>query len=186
MRRTAGWSTKARSGERVERYECPAKASYLRCGLKAASMAYPDGVPLNMNTPDPAAAPTCCRQRTFGLPEEAQPKLRQKHRWGSDDWITDYARRTYVEGGFGELRNPALGALTRGCFAVIGIIKVTLMLAALVAASNARRLTRWAANQDLVSEDPALAQVTDDDWAFDEPARFTTTGTDPPTAATPT
>lgn len=53
-----------------------------------------------------------------------------KHRWGSDEWITDYARRTYVEAGFGEFRNPALGALARGTFCVIGIIKVTFMLAA--------------------------------------------------------
>ena len=42
------------------------------------------------------------------IPEEAQGKLRQQHRWGTDEWIRDYARRTYVEGSFGELRNPAL------------------------------------------------------------------------------
>ncbi len=100
------------------------------------------------------------------MPEDAQGKLRQKHRWGSDDWIRDYTRRTYVEAGFGELRNPALGALgalARGKFCVIGIIKVTLLLAALVAASNARRLATWAARQDRVTNDPALATVTDDD-----------------------
>lgn len=185
MRRTQGWTEKKRSGVRVERYECPAEAGFVRCPLKPASMAYPDDVPLNLNPPDPATAPTCCTQRTIELPEEAQGKLRQKHRWGSDDWIKDYARRTYVEGGFGELRNPALGALARGKFCVIGIIKVTLMLAALVAASNARRLATWANNQGLLSDDPALALISDDDWAFEEIDPSSTTGTDPPATATP-
>ena len=89
------------------------------------------------------------------LPEAAQGKNRQKYRRGSDDWIREYVRRTYVEAGFGELRNPALGAHARGKFAVIGIIKVTLMLAALVAASNARRLVAWAQRTGIVACDPA-------------------------------
>lgn len=185
MRRVQGWSEKKRTGERVERYECPADAGYLRCPLKPASMNYPDDVPLNMHPPDPATAPTPCTQRTFELPEEAQAKLRQTHRWGTDTWIKDYARRTYVEAGFGELRNPALGALARGAFCVMGIIKVTLMLAALVVASNVRRLATWATNQGLISDDPVLAPVTDDDWAFEEIDVRTTTTTDPPAAATP-
>lgn len=186
MRRTQGWTTKKRRGVRVERYECPAEARFVRCPLKPHTMAYPDDVPLNLNPPDPPDAPTCCTQRTIELPEEAQGKLRQKHRWGSDDWIKDYARRTYVEGGFGELRNPALGALARGKFCVIGIIKVTLMLAALVAASNARRLATWAANHDLRSDDPALAPP-DTETAFEEfdPVTMQRVGTDPPAAATP-
>ena len=91
MRRTQGWTEKKRTGTRVERYECPAEAGYLRCPVKPHTMAYPDDIPLNLNPPDPATAPTCCTQRTIELPEEAQGKLRQKHRWGSDDWIRDHA-----------------------------------------------------------------------------------------------
>ena len=179
------WTEKKRTGERVERYECPAEAGFVRCPLKPASMLYPDDVPLNLNPPDPAVAPACCTQRTIEVPEEALGKLRQKHRWGSDAWIKDYARRTYVEGGFGELRNPALGGLGRGKFCVIGLIKVTLMLAALVAASNARRLAAWAATHGIDSEEPALASATDDDWAFEELDPNTTSGTDPPASTTP-
>ncbi len=185
MRRTQGWTTKKRTGERAERYECPAEAGYIRCPLKPASMAYPDDVPLNLNPPDPTTAPTCGHQRTVELPEDAQGKLRQKYRWGSDDWIADFTRRTYVEGGFGELRNPALGALARGKFCVTGIIKVTFMLAALIAASNMRRLATWAATHNIDSDDPALAPVTDDDWAFEELDQRATTGADPPAASTP-
>jgi hypothetical protein len=59
------------------------------------------------------------------------------------------------------------------------------MLAALVAASNARRLATWAERTGIDSDDPALAPVTDDDWAFEELGPNTTTGTDPPTSATP-
>ena len=185
MRRTAGWTTKKRTGERVERFECPAEAGYLRCPLKPASMLFPDDIPLNLHPPDPASAPKCCTQRTIELPEAAQGKLRQTHRWGSDSWIKDYTRRTYVEGSFGELRNPALGALARGKFCIIGLIKVTLMLAALAAASNARRITTWATNQQVISDDPALAPVTDDDWAFEELGPDLNTGTDPPPATAP-
>lgn len=186
MRRTQSWAEKKRSGVRVERYECPAEAGYVRCPLKPHTMLYPDDVPLNLNPPDPATAPSCCTQRTIELPEEAQGKLRQSHPWGTDPWIKDYARRTYVEGSFGELRNPALGDLSRGLFAILGIIKVSIMLAALVAVSNARRIVAWATDRGIVSDDPALVPVTDDDYAFEAVDPNTTTGTDPPAATAPT
>ncbi|MCO5322611.1 MAG: hypothetical protein M9922_14560 [Microthrixaceae bacterium] len=185
FRRTSGWTTKKRSGERVERYECPAEAGQMRCPLKAHSMAYPDDVPAVLNPPDPATAPTCCSQRTVELGEDAQGKLRQEHRWGTDTWIKAYGRRTFVEGGFGVLRNPALGGLSRGLFCIIGRIKVTLWLAALVAATNIAALAHWATRTGVDSDDPALAPITDDDWAFEELDPNTTTGTDPPAAATP-
>ena len=41
MRRTQGWTEKKRTGERVERYECPAEAGFVRCPLKPASMLVP-------------------------------------------------------------------------------------------------------------------------------------------------
>ena len=185
FRRTSGWTTKKRSGERVERYECPAEAGQMRCPLKAHSMAYPDDVPAVLNPPDPATAPTCCSQRTVELGEDAQGKLRQEHRWGTDTWIKAYGRRTFVEGGFGVLRNPALGGLSRGLFCIIGRIKVTLWLAALVAATNIAALASWATRTGVDGDDPALAPITDDDWAFEELDPSSTTGTDPPPAATP-
>lgn len=51
----------------------------------------------------------------------------------------------------------------------------------------ARRVlgTLKANNQGLLSNDPALAMATDDDWAFEELDAFATTGTDPPRSATP-
>lgn len=186
FRRTQGWRTKARTGEREERYECPAEAGQVRCALKPATMHYPGDVPQVLNPPAAGSAPTCCTQRTVALGEDAQGKLRQDLRWGTDTWIEAYNRRTFVEGGFGVLRNPAVGALTRGLFCIIGRIKVTLWLAALVAAINMRALAAWATRTGVDNVDPALGPVTDDDWAFEELDPTQTSGTDPPVVATPT
>lgn len=185
MRRTQGWRTKARTGERYERYECPAEAGLLRCPHKADSLNYPTDVPLVLNPPDLAVAPTACSQRTFELGEDAQGKLRQEHRWGSDPWIGEYNRRTYVEGGFGVLRNPAVGWLSRGLFCVVGRIKVTLWLTALTAAINIRAISKWAQRTGITSDDPVLAAPVGEDHGFEELDPDTTTGTDPPTATTP-
>jgi len=54
----------------------------------------------------PATAPTACSQRTIELPEEAQGKLRQRNRWGTSEWITEYNRRTYIEGTAGVTDAP--------------------------------------------------------------------------------
>ncbi len=185
FRRTSGWTTKKRTGERVERYECPAVAGQMRCPHKPVSMRYPDDVPLNLTPPELATAPACCTQRTVELGEDAQGKLRQELRWGGDPWIVGFNRRTFVEGGFGTLRNPAIGGLTRGLFCIIGRIKVTLWLAALVAAVNMRALVAWAARAGVASDDPALAPATDDDWAFEELDPSQTSGTDPPRVPAP-
>lgn len=185
FRRTQGWRTKARTGEREERYECPAEAGQVRCALKPATMHYPADVPRVLNPPPANTAPVCCSQRTVALGEDAQGKLRQDLRWGTDAWIETYNRRTFIEGGFGVLRNPAVGALTRGLFCIIGLVKVTLWLAALVAAVNMRALAAWAARTGADSIDPALAPISDDDWAFEELDPTQTSGTDPPAASSP-
>lgn len=185
MRRTQGWRTKARTDERYERYECPAEAGQVRCPHKPDSLNYPTDIPLVLNPPDLETAPTACHQRTFELGEDAQGKLRQEHRWGSDAWIGEYNRRTYVEGGFGVLRNPAIGGLTRGLFCVIGRIKVTLWLTALTAAINIRAIAQWAARTGIESDDPVLAPPVGEDHGFEELDPETTTGTDPPEASAP-
>lgn len=185
MRRTQGWRTKARTGEHHERYECPAVAGQLRCPHKAPSMNFPDDVPLVLNPPVLATAPTCCTQRTVSVGADAQAKLRQEHPWGGDAWRTEFARRTFVEGGFGTLRNPALGGLARGLFCIIGRIKVTLWLALLVAATNMGLLTRWAQRTGVVSDDPALAAPADVDAGFEELDAAEVVGCDPPGTPTP-
>ena len=184
--RVSGWRTKARSGERVERYQCPAEAGRVRCPLKPETMHYPDDLPAILAPPPAATAPTCCRQRTVELGEDAAGKLRQRYELGTDPWIRDFNRRTFVEGGFGVLRNPAVGGLARGLFCIIGRTKVTLWLAALVAAVNIDAITRWAVRTGVVSDDDALAAPVGPDHGFEELDDYSRlSGTDPPTAPTP-
>ena len=59
------------------------------------------------------------------------------------------------------------------------------MLAALVAASNARRLANWAQRTGIESDDTAIAPVSDDDWAFEELNPADTSRTDPPAPVIP-
>lgn len=157
----------------------------MRCGHKAASLHSPDDVPMILTPPELSTAPGCCTQRTVELGDDAQGKLRQEHRWGTDTWIKAYGRRTFVEGGFGVLRNPAIGGLGRGLFCIIGQVKVTLWLAALVAAVNMAALANWASRTGVGGDDPALAPVSDDDWAFEELDQAHTSGTDPPPEIAP-
>ena len=46
-------------------------------------------------------------------------------------------------------------------------------------------LADWADTHGIDSDDPALASVTDDDWAFEELEPDATTGTDPPGGSPP-
>ncbi|MCB1258737.1 MAG: hypothetical protein KDB26_16610, partial [Microthrixaceae bacterium] len=71
MRRTKGWSTSPRTGTACERYECPAEAGQLRCPHKPHSMAAPAEVPVVLNPPRLADAPTACVQRTIAVDDTA-------------------------------------------------------------------------------------------------------------------
>jgi hypothetical protein len=42
------------------------------------------------------------------------PKVRQELYWGSRKWIKSFARRTHVEGTFGNLKNRDCENLRRG------------------------------------------------------------------------
>jgi hypothetical protein len=117
------------------------------------------------------------------VPITAQGKLRQKHYWGSRDWTRAFARRTYVEGAFGNLKNHSTENVTRGWTQVVGLVKTILMVAVAAAAANIRLLRVWAARTrdftDPVSApDPEFFGFTEL-TAADVPAE---PGTDPPVA----
>lgn len=86
----------------------------------------------------------CCRQRTVTIPGDVTPKLRQGHYWGSTPWIASYSRRGHSEGFFGNLKDPKTSALKRGQFFVVGIVKCTIMVAAVTISTNIRILRSWA------------------------------------------
>ncbi len=141
----------------TERYECPARAGKLRCPLVQPSMARPVSLPKVLEPPA-AGVHTCCSQRTITVPGDIDYKSRQRHYWGSRDWISSFSRRSRVEGWFGNLKDRSRQALGRGAFRVMGLCKTSIMLGIYAASTNLRLLDRWAARSGLV-EPPALPLV---------------------------
>jgi len=150
LRRVAGPDS---SG--AERFECPVRAGKLRCPLVSLSMGQPVTLPKVLEPPDPSAH-RCCTQRTITVPGDVDYKSRQRHYWGSRDWIISFSRRSRVEGWFGNLKDRSREALGRGAFRVMGLCKSSLMLGIYAAATNLRLLDAWASKVGL-SEPPALA-----------------------------
>lgn len=134
-----------------ERYECPARAGKVRCPLITASMTRPLALPTVIGPPA-VNPPTCCTQRTITMPGDVDAKSRQRHYWGSRDWIAAFSRRSRVEGWFGNLKGNNTEGLTRGGFRVMGIAKTSLMLGIYAAATNLRLLRLWTARRQTPSE----------------------------------
>jgi len=179
LRRVAGPDS---SGS--ERYECPARAGKLRCPLVPQSMAQPVTLPKVLEPPQQAAH-RCCSQRTITVPGAIDYKSRQRHYWGSRDWISSFSRRSRVEGWFGNLKDRSREALGRGAFRVMGLCKSSLMLGIYAAATNLRLLEAWATKVGL-SEPPALASRAEQpavaSGANGAATRGDPTGDDPPDA----
>lgn len=161
FRRTAG--PNARGDERAE---CPAEAGKLRCPLKPTSLLFPAEMLTIGAPPDAATAPACCTQRTVKIPAAADAKVRQRHIWGSPGWIRSFRRRTYVEGAFGNLKNPNTEAVRRGWIAVVGLVKTSLMLGCAAVAMNLRLLRAWA--QRTGDHTDPLTTPDPDDHGFEE------------------
>ncbi|MDT4894257.1 MAG: hypothetical protein QOE97_3292, partial [Pseudonocardiales bacterium] len=136
FRRVAGPD---RTGQ--ERFECPARAGKVRCTLHKPSLALPLAIPKVIGAP--TDEPKCCTQRTITVPGAIDAKSRQRHYWGSRNWIRSFSRRSRVEGWFGNLKNDSTEALGRGRFRVMGLAKTSLMLAIYASATNLRLLHNW-------------------------------------------
>jgi hypothetical protein len=108
----------------------------------------------------------CCRQRTITIAGNVAAKARQPLAWGSDAWIESYSRRTQVEGIFGNVKSAKTADLQRGWIFIVGMVKTSLMLAAVAVATNIRLLRKWAARTgDRVH---ALCAVDPVDHGFEE------------------
>jgi hypothetical protein len=169
IERREQWSLRRVAGpdrDGKERYECPARAGKLRCPLQPGSLALPLATPTVLTPPDPDTAPTCCSQRTITVPGEVDAKARQRHYWGSPNWVKAFNRRSRVEGWFGNLKNDNTEALGRGAFRVMGMCKTSIMVAIFAAATNLRLLRAWArrtrGNDDLMPLLTATAQSRPD------------------------
>lgn len=147
----------------ASRWECPARAGKLGCPLVQGSLDVARQLELTIVSKPPTGErlPTCCTQRTFMIRVEAprdsdnpqqrdtKKKLAQamKHAqdeyWGDNRWRTSFNRRTYVEGVFGNLKNPNTENVHRGLFRFTGLPLVTLAVSAAVSAANVRQLRNW-------------------------------------------
>lgn len=148
----------------VTRWECPARAGTLGCPLVPGSVeaARQLDLPAVTRPPRDHTQLSCCKQRTFMIRIEEpvdtdnarvrtakqQLALAMKHAqdeyWGDQRWVTSWNRRTYVEGTFGNLKNPNTENVHRGLFRFTGLPLVSLAVAAAVTASNVRQLRNWA------------------------------------------
>ncbi len=150
----------ARDPEKT-RLICPAQAGKVRCTSCPMSMRLPDDRPMVVDPPELATAPKACRQKTVTIPGWVTSKLRQRHTWGSDAWIESYARRTHIEGFFGNLRDPSNQNISRGFCRVVGLVKTSLMVTFEVMAANLRILRQWAKRVQNFS-DPLCVEYPED------------------------
>ena len=124
------------------RWECPALDGRIGCPLREGTVevAQLNGLPVIVEPPDLATAPPCCTQRTVTTGRDAQSKIEQEHYWGSRKWTQRYKARTYVEGAFGNMKNPTTENVERGFFRLTGLAKANFMIGIALIAHNLRML----------------------------------------------
>ncbi len=127
---------------RGARWECPALNGTVGCPLREGTVevAQLNGLPVVAEAPDPKTAPTCCTQRTVTTGLDAQAKIEQEHYWGSEKWRRRYNARTYVEGAFGNVKNPTAEGVARDFVRVFGLGRVTFAVGIALVAHNLRML----------------------------------------------
>jgi hypothetical protein len=135
------------TGER--RVACPALAGKVGCPLRSGTTAAATalGLPLVINPPDPNSPeglPKCCTKKTVLVrPPEKIAKLYQPRYWGSREWQATYARRTFIEGVFGNVKNGATENLRRGLFHITGLPLVHLVMTMVNMSYNLRMIENW-------------------------------------------
>ena len=126
---------------------CPARAGQVACPLVPESMmvAAELGLPI-VNTEllglEPGEnPPRCCSQDSFriALPEPVA-KLNQPVYWGTPEWYEKFAGRTYVEGVFGNIKNPRTENLSRCTIQKTGITWSQLIVSLICATYNVRMI----------------------------------------------
>lgn len=159
------------SKDGTEGYTCPARAGYIGCAGCPLSELLP-GVDRVANPPDPSDPNRvkCCAQETITAPGDVVAKTRQQHRYGTPKWIASFARRARIEGVFGQLKEPGSNEIRRGWTRMMGVVKTSIMLVAVVAGNNievVRRHARATGHSDehhLLKADPpyyGFVEITD-------------------------
>lgn len=106
-------------------------------------------------------------QATITIDAGVAPKLRQRLRWGSPEWIQEYAPRSAVEATYGNLKSPDGENMRRGWIRLFGLVRTGLMLAFAAAHHNLRVARRWAERTGAATADLLLA-ADPPDLGFEE------------------
>lgn len=149
------------NGKTGQRVTCPARECKVSCPLIALSDTEEvrnSGVPRVTTPPAASGRPHCSTQTTVELPFAVTPQVRQSHSWGSLKWIKSFARRTHVEGVFGNVKNCTCENLARGWLQAPGLVRTSIGMAFVLAAYNRRIAQSWN-DRTGASTDPAFRPV---------------------------
>ena len=124
------------------RWGCPALNGKVGCGFIDGSIETARELGLPIVTP-PATKTKFCEQTTVLIPPGKHMKYAQDEYWGLEPWKTSWDRRTYVEGVFGNPKNPNTENIHRGYVQLVGLPMVTLAISAAVVSYNIRELNNW-------------------------------------------
>ena len=139
----------------------------LRAGTVDAALAL--GQPIIESPPDPESPdfPVCCTQRTVQVtPPPKVRKLMQPHYWGSSDWEYEYNKRMYVEGSYGNRKNPSTENMRRGHLRLTGLALVNIATGLAATAYNLRMIRNWHERTGLGREDNPLLEPEGEDFGF--------------------
>jgi len=148
---------------------CPARQYKVACPLFPPSMAVAAelGLPIvnaDLLELEPGEEPPrCCSQDSFRitLPEPVA-KLNQTYYWGSEAWYRAFRGRTYVEGVFGNIKNPRTENLSRGTIQKTGLVWSQLIVTLMCATYNVRIIRERHARLELPWTGHALLSPDDD------------------------
>jgi hypothetical protein len=126
---------------------CPARDLKVACPLYPPSMLVAAELGLTIINTDLLGLepgqepPRCCTQDLFRvtLPEQVA-KLNQLHYWGSAAWYAAFGRRSYVEGVFGNMKNPRTENLHRGAIQKNGLVWAQLVVTLIAVSYNVRMI----------------------------------------------
>jgi hypothetical protein len=127
---------------------CPALYGKVGCPLRDGSVAVAieGGLPIIENAPQESAEglPACCTQDTVRVtPPDSIAKATQVHYWGSRTWTKVFSRRTYVEGSYGNRKNPSTENLRRGLTRGMGLPWMNIIVSMTAASYNLRMIHNW-------------------------------------------
>ena len=117
------------------RVMCPAVMGKVRCTLREGSMTLPLTRPEVLSAPQ-EHPPACCTKVTITVPPSVNAKTAQRHDYTTAVWRRSYARRSAAERANARIKDPATVDVARGWCRVMGLVPMTLWLAAALVVRN--------------------------------------------------